>query len=190
MSPVALKVAGPYGQAFFNLCLEKNCLPRITYQMRGVRDFLNSKDSLEFRKCLKNPLISSELKGEMIRKVFKKVNRKLSKDILDFFIFLISRGRISLIQEITYKFLDVVQRNGISIMVNVITAFKLSSFQYSQINHYIQRITKVQSVELITSVDETIIGGILLKTESKILDFTVKNQLQKLAKYLNSTLEI
>jgi len=39
-------------------------------------------------------------------------------------------------------------------------------------------------------VDSSLIGGFLITTNSKVLDFTVKNQLQKLAKHLDTALVI
>ena len=40
------------------------------------------------------------------------------------------------------------------------------------------------------NVEPSLIGGFLIKTDSKVIDFTVKNQLQKLAKHLDTVLEI
>jgi len=39
-------------------------------------------------------------------------------------------------------------------------------------------------------VDSSLIGGFLIKTDSKVIDFTIKNQLQPLAKHLATVLEI
>jgi len=43
---------------------------------------------------------------------------------------------------------------------------------------------------LFINVDPNLIGGFLIKTESKVIDFTIKNQLKKLAKHLDTVLEI
>ena len=51
-------------------------------------------------------------------------------------------------------------------------------------------ITKAREIRLIITVDPGLIGGFLIQTESKIIDFTVKNQLQQLAKHLDTVLEI
>ena len=48
-------------------------------------------------------------------------------------------------------------------------------------NCYFQKATAKQ-IELIR--------GFLIKTESRVIDFTIKNQLQKLAKHLDTVLEI
>jgi F0F1-type ATP synthase delta subunit len=50
--------------------------------------------------------------------------------------------------------------------------------------------TNAREIRLAITVDSSFIGGFLIKTDSKILDFTIKNQLQQLAKHLDSVLEI
>ena len=40
------------------------------------------------------------------------------------------------------------------------------------------------------SIDETLIGGFLIKNNGRIIDYTVKNKLKTLAKQLDTVLEI
>jgi len=54
----------------------------------------------------------------------------------------------------------------------------------------LKELTNAREIRLIINVDPSLIGGLLIKTNSKIIDFTVKNQLQLLAKHLDSVLEI
>jgi len=51
-------------------------------------------------------------------------------------------------------------------------------------------LTHAREIRLIITVDSDLIGGFLIKTNSKVLDFTVKNQLKKLANHLDTSLEI
>jgi F0F1-type ATP synthase delta subunit len=51
-------------------------------------------------------------------------------------------------------------------------------------------LTNAREIRLIITVDSDLIGGFLIQTNSKVLDFTVKNQLQKLANHLDTSLEI
>ena len=54
----------------------------------------------------------------------------------------------------------------------------------------LKELTKAREIRLVITVDSSLIGGFLIKTNSKVIDFTVKNQLAKLAKHLDSVLEI
>jgi ATP synthase F1 delta subunit len=73
---------------------------------------------------------------------------------------------------------------------------KFQQHQHLQIrkkNTLIQKLkelTNAREIRLVVNVDPSLIGGFLIKTESKIIDFTVKNQLQQLAKHLDTVLEI
>jgi F0F1-type ATP synthase delta subunit len=51
-------------------------------------------------------------------------------------------------------------------------------------------LTNAREIRLVISVDSGLIGGFLIQTNSKVLDFTIKNQLQKLANHLDTSLEI
>ena len=60
----------------------------------------------------------------------------------------------------------------------------------SQLIQKLKELTNAREIRLVTTVDPTLIGGFLIKTDSKVIDFTVKNQLQQLAKHLDTVLEI
>ena len=50
--------------------------------------------------------------------------------------------------------------------------------------------TNAKEIKLLISLDASLMGGFLIKTNSKIIDLTVKGQLKELAKHLDSVLEI
>jgi len=63
----------------------------------------------------------------------------------------------------------------------------------SKKNALIQKLkdlTNAREIRLIVVEKPELIGGFLIKLQSKIIDFTIKNQLQNLAKHLDTTLEI
>ena len=74
-------------------------------------------------------------------------------------------------------------------MVEISTAFPFTKLQKNYAISKIKRINKCKEIRLIINVDSSLIGGLLIKKESKIIDLTAKNQLQKLAKHLYNVLE-
>jgi len=58
------------------------------------------------------------------------------------------------------------------------------------ISAQLKELTSAREIRLVITVDTSLIGGFLIKTESKIIDFTIKNQLQQLAKHLDTVLDI
>jgi len=75
-------------------------------------------------------------------------------------------------------------------MIEVSTAYAFTNLQKNTLIKKLKDLTKAREIRLVITVDSSLIGGFLIQTESKVLDFTVKNQLEKLAKHLDSVLEI
>jgi F-type H+-transporting ATPase subunit delta len=75
-------------------------------------------------------------------------------------------------------------------MIEVSTAFPFTNLQKNTLIQKLKELTNAREIRLVITVDSSLIGGFLIKTESKVIDFTVKNQLQQLAKHLDTVLEI
>ena len=75
-------------------------------------------------------------------------------------------------------------------MIEVSTAFPFTNLQKNSLIQKLKELTKAREIRLVITVDANLIGGFLIKTDSKVIDFTLKNQLQNLAKHLDAVLEI
>jgi len=102
----------------------------------------------------------------------------------------VDRDRISLLQSIIDNYLKLVYGLASIKMIEVSTAFPFTNKQKNMLIKKLKDLTNAREIRLIITVDSDLIGGFLIKTNSKVLDFTVKNQLQKLANHLDTSLEI
>jgi len=103
---------------------------------------------------------------------------------------LLDRNRINLLNAIINTYLELVYETASIKMIEVVTA---SAFTNSQKNILIQKLkelTNAREIRLVITVEPNLIGGFLIQTESKVIDFTIKNQLQQLAKHLDTVLDI
>jgi len=75
-------------------------------------------------------------------------------------------------------------------IIEVSTAFAFTNMQKDTLTKKLKELTNAREIRLVITIDTGLIGGFLIKTNSKVIDFTVKNQLQLLAKHLDSVLEI
>ena len=105
-------------------------------------------------------------------------------------IVLVNRNRINLVQAIITSYLDLVYNLASIKMIEVSSAFAFTNRQKNTLIKKLKEITKAREIRLAITVDPNLIGGFLIKTDSKVIDFTIKNQLQELAKHLDSVLEI
>lgn len=185
ISPLESKIAGPYARALFDFSIEQNLMHQITADFQNLETFLEkAPDLIDY---FKNPLINLERKQEILDKVLKS---ELNKETFKFLSVLVSRDRINLLQPIITSYLNLVYQIASIKMIEVSTAYPLTNLQKNNLIKKLKELTNAREIRLVLSVDSTLIGGFLIKTQSKVIDFTVKNQLQKLAKHLDSVLEI
>jgi F-type H+-transporting ATPase subunit delta len=184
-SPLTSKIAAPYARALFDFSVEKNLMHQITADFQNLEVFLTkTPDLIEY---FNNPLITSEQKEELLNKIFKS---QLNKETFKFLMVLVSRDRINLLPDVIRSYLNLVYRLASIRMIEVSTAFAFTNLQKNTLVKKLKELTKAREIRLIINVDSSLIGGFLIKTNSKVIDFTIKNQLQKLAKHLDSVLEI
>ena len=48
----------------------------------------------------------------------------------------------------------------------------------------------VTEVQIEFSIDETLIGGLFLRTDSDLVDYSIKGKAKRLARYLNVNLDV
>ena len=75
-------------------------------------------------------------------------------------------------------------------MVEVSTAFAFTNSQKDTLIQKLKESMNAREIRLVINVEPSLIGGFLIKTDSKVLDYTIKNKVQQLAKHLDTVLEI
>jgi len=184
-NPIALKIAAPYARALFDFVNENGTLFEATSDIQNIQGLLFK--SKELFKCLQNPLISGEAKQEILIKV---IGKKMNQETLQFLITLIKRKRIDLLPTIIFSYLELVYQTANSRAFQIISAKDLSNGQRTRLIKKIKSIAKNSRIMIQFSIDESLIGGFLIKNQGKVVDYSVKNKLKTLAKQLDSVLEI
>lgn len=184
-NPLANKIAVPYARALFDFSVEKNLMHQITADFQNLEVFLSqTPDLVDY---LNNPLISGTRKAELINNTLKS---QLNQETFKFLNVLVKRDRINLLQAVIATYLNLVYSLASIKMIEVSTAFPFTNLQKNTLIKKLKDITNAREIRLVINVDSSLIGGFLIKTNSKVIDFTVKNQLQLLAKHLDTVLEI
>jgi len=184
-NPLASKIASPYARALFDFSVEKNIMHQITADFQNLEIFLN--ESPELTEYLNNPIVSSDAKGEILKKTLQS---QVNAETFKFLMVLVDRDRINLLKAIIANYLELVYETASIKMIEVSTAFAFTNLQKNTLIQKLKELTNAREIRLVITVDPSLIGGFLIKTESKVIDFSIKNQLQKLAKHLDTVLEI
>lgn len=184
-NPLASKIAAPYARALFDFSVDKNIMHQITADFQNLEIFLD--ESSELTDYLNNPLVSQDAKGEVLTKTLKS---QVNSETFKFLMVLVDRDRINLLKSVITNYLELVYETASIKTIEVVTAVEFSNTQKNTLIQKLKELTNAREIKLAITVDSNLIGGFLIKTESKVIDFTIKNQLQQLAKHLDSVLEI
>ena len=184
-NPLALKIATPYARALYDFSNDQNIMHQVTADFQNLDVLL--KQTPDLISYLTSPIVTNVAKEEMITKTLKS---QLNKETFQFLLLLVKRNRINLIQQVIDIYLNLVYDLASIKMVEVTSAFPFTNKQKNQLVKKLKDMTNAREIRLAITVDSSLIGGFLIKTDSKILDFTIKNQLQQLAKHLDTVLEI
>jgi len=184
-NPLAAKIAAPYARALFDFSVEQNIMHQITADFQNLEIFLD--ESAELMDYLNNPIVSNNSKREVLTKTLQS---QVNTETFKFLMVLVNRDRIGLLKSVITNYLELVYETASIKMIEVSTAFAFTNSQKNMLIKKLKELTNAREIRLVITVDPSLIGGFLIKTQSKVIDFTIKNQLQSLAKHLDAVLEI
>ena len=184
-NPLTAKIAAPYARALFDFSVEKNIMHQITADFQNLDTFLS--EAAELTEYLNNPVVGQQAKREILAKTLKS---QINTETFKFLMVLVGRDRINLLSAVIETYLELVYETASIKMIEVETATAFTSEQKNTLIQKLKELTNAREIRLVVTVNSSLIGGFLIKAESKVIDFTVKNQLQNLAKHLDTVLEI
>ena len=190
------KIAKPYAEAFFQLGLslyinEDN--PDLFYKLVfDIQDLLKLLSEVpNLKDFLMNPLNSAQAKKQVLEKCF---SQQISSNTMNFLNLLVDKKRISFIESIGEKFLEKAYDFLCIKFVEVRSTMKLTSTQekvlIEKINSMLGPIftepyVQFANIRLSLIIDETILGGLVIKIGSKVIDLSLQGELQRLRKELD-----
>ena len=185
VDPLTKKIASPYARALFDFSIEQNIMHQVTADFQNLEIFLN--ESSELSNYLSNPIVSQVAKRDILTKTLQS---QINTETFKFLMILVTRDRINLLESIITNYFELVYETASIKMVKVISASEFSISQENTLIKKLKELTDAREIRLDIKIDPSLIGGFLIKTESKVIDFSIKNQLENLARYLDTILEI
>ena len=181
-NPLASKIAVPYARALYEYAVEQNVLHIFTKHCL-IAEFTGKYSVVEKVKDvkLKNPLVILNAARPISAYFVVNEDDHFGK----FLTVLYKRNRLHLLPEIRRNYLELVSKIASIKTVEVYTAFPFTTVQKLNLIKKLKELTNAREIRLVITVDSNLIGGFLIKIDSNILDFTIKNQLENLAKKLD-----
>ena len=177
---MAKLVSSTYGDALFELALEENRLDSFYEEILASRQIF--LDNEELLKLLNHPKIIKEEKITIMENVFKG---RVSDEILGFFHIIVTKDRYNDIIAILDYFLHKVKEHKGIGTASVTSAVVLSDTQKAAIEKRLLETTRYVSFEIDYRVDPAILGGLVIRIEDRVVDISLKTQIDKLKAQLS-----
>jgi len=173
------RISVRYSRALFQSALEKEILERIKLDMMLIKEMCTFP---QIRELLSNPVVTPSKKTEILHDLFEKDLHTLTLALVDL---VIKNGREKYLPAIARASIqDAKKHYGVTESV-LTTAIKIDPGIKKQISEMIGNLFKTK-VDLKEVIDETIIGGFILKVEDNYIDASVRNKLRKIKKELSA----
>jgi len=171
------KSAGRYAKALLELALDQNKVEVIESNMEQILTV--AAEANDFQVFLNSPLIQVDKKIEVIKAIFVNFDA-LSISFLEL---VANNGRESLITEISKAFLNQLKEHRGIVPITIVSARPLDANTKGQITAKIKAAVN-GTLEITETVDESLIGGFIVRMGDHQIDASVSNQLNRLKQEL------
>lgn len=177
---MAKLVSNTYGDALFELAVEEGQVDELLSEVRGVLEVLNENG--ELAKLMNHPKIVKEEKIQILENVFKG---RISNELLGLMRMLVSKNHYGEVESVFAYFIDQVKEYKNIGTAYVTSALPLSDAQQKQVQDKLLETTKYVSFEMHYDVDESLIGGMVIRIGDRVVDSSIKTKLMNLTRELS-----
>ncbi len=175
------EVAQPYAQALLSIAQSKNLTEEFGEDARTFLSLLRADKQLQ--NFFGNPFIQPESKKALIKQI---LGEGANSYLRNFLLILVDKRRIAFLEPILQQYLALLRQLNQTVLAEVTSAVPLTEAQQQAIIQKVIAITNARQVELEPKVDSELIGGVIIKVGSQVIDASIRGQLRRLSLRLTS----
>jgi F-type H+-transporting ATPase subunit delta len=173
-----IRIASRYSKSLAHLATEANSLDSVYQDITDIR--LALSESRDLASVLKSPIVKAEQKKGILTQVLKGQNALTIK----FALYLVDKKREMYFAEICDAFIDHYhQLKGIA-KAKVTSAFTLDAATIESVKKYLSSTFSKDEILIENVVDKSVIGGMVIQYEDRLLDMSVRKEIQEIKKQL------
>lgn len=168
-------LAGRYAQALIELAEDKKRLDQVAEDFRGLRALVD--DSPELRRLLRNPLFGRERQTKAITAILDKAG--VDPITKNFCLVVARNNRLFALPEMMDGYLQKLAKKRGEITAQVTAAQELSDKQKQSLADALHK-SVGGKVNIETRVDPGLIGGLVVRVGSRMIDNSLRSKLNRL----------
>ena len=168
-------MARRYARSLFELAQEENAAEKVETELNTLAQAL--KESREFRLFADSPVMTAQEKITVLRDLLPKLQ---IKNLTSNFVLLLAKNRrLMLLSEAIIAYRQLAERGKGRLSAEIASAEPLSQAQAQALKDALKETTG-KDVALDAHVDQSLIGGLIVKLGSRMLDTSLKTKLANL----------
>jgi len=175
------EISQPYAQALLSIAQSQNLTEAVGEDTRTFLGLL--RGSQELTNFLSNPFVKQENKKNVLKQLLGEGGNSYLRNFL---LLLVDRRRIAFLEPILQQYLVLLRQLNQTVLAEITSAVPLTKTQKQAITEKVITLTKARQVELETKIDSDLIGGVIIKVGSQVIDASLRGQLRRLSLRLSS----
>ena len=164
-------LANKIGYSLFEVAKENNTLEEVSYELKEIAKVVNGNS--DFVTLMNNPNLEKIKKINLIDASFAGVN----KYVVNVVKILAGNLQISLINFVLEQYTELFNKHSRNVVVKAESASPLTEVQLENLKEKIKNELQLENVEIDNFVDESLLGGLKLTYNNKVVDATIKAKL-------------
>ncbi len=168
-------MTGRYASALFELAKEANSLDQVASDLNGFAGMLD--ESTDLQRLVRSPVFSAEDQSKAVSAVLAKAG--MSQLTSNFFKLVAQNRRLFAVDGMIGAFRALLAQHRGEVSADVTSAVALDDAQLNDLKATLNE-TMGQDVQINTTVDPSILGGLIVKVGSRMVDSSLKTKLNNL----------
>lgn len=169
-----------YAEALYEVALELDKLEQFKEEIKSISQVLESEPKL--KTIFEHPKLSKNEKKDIINSIFKS---RVSQEVLNLCYIVVDKGRETHLADISEEYTRFSNEKQGIVEAKAITAVPMKAKEMEKLE---DRLSKKLGKKVLLSnvIDNTIMGGVLVKIGDKVIDASIKGKFEELYKDLNN----
>jgi F-type H+-transporting ATPase subunit delta len=174
-SAIGSVILNPYTDALMSLAQSQNLVDEFGSNCADLIELLES--SPELNQILANPIVKNADKKVILTKI---VGDKVHPFMANFLMILVERRRIGYLSGICQRYQAALRDLKGIVLAEVTSAIALTEAQTQSVNDRVKAMTSATGVEIVAKIDPEIIGGVIIKVGSQVIDSSLRAEIRRL----------
>lgn len=173
-------IVSAYAESLFRLASAEEVADRVEEELHELEQLYQK--NYELKEFIHNPRVKADGKKDALTEL---LGNKISRILLNHMHLIIDQDRGRMFPKIAEEYYRLAKETRAKVTAEVVTALPMADGMLDDLAAELRKLTR-KDVHLRTRVDESIIGGVIVRVGDKVLDGSIRKKLSQLKKQMEA----